>query len=478
MENLETQNNSEIEFIEEQKIRSELNIEKWSIWQPSQSRGKLEARTIVREITLPDGNKVNAKVEIGFTHKGGLTTLDQKVFYALIKIWEEKGKSETYTYISLKKLAKTLNISWGSGAIKNLSNSIERLRITPFLWEHSYFNAETKETIETMEDPFTILVERKLVKSNKDGHVTREEGYFKFHPLIATNLLKNHTKPVLFDVVISFKSEIAQMLYSKVDLFLADNPRYERRTKELFEDLGLDGKSYKYSSKRKQMLEPALKELFGKLLSSGGVIGKADLVLTKDEKDLKVVFEKRARLKKLPESEKETKVETLEKDDENSLLLALRQYGVAETKAKDLIKRSKLTVEHQILYFPYLTLADNVNSPSGWIVRAIERNYQAPESYKKEQAKIKVQKEKEIEDLNRLKEIKAFEKQEGKKILAKGKFESFATDRQKELFDRYRIKVIERDYKPEHLELEFVQGLIDQQTYAEIYDDISTGKLL
>lgn len=479
MENLEIQNQEAFEFFTEQKIRSELNIEKWSIWQPSQSRGKPEARTITREITLANGNKVNAKVEIGFTHKGELTTLDQKVFYALIKIWEEKGKSKSYTYISLKKIAKILNVSWGSGAIKNLTNSIERLRITPFLWEHSYFNAETKETVETTEDAFTILAERKIIKTNKDGHITREEGYFRFNELILGNLLSNYTKPVLIDVVISFKSEIAQIIYSKVDLFLSENPRYERRTKELFKDLGLEGKTYQYVSKRKEKLQLALAELLGKPLSNGGIIGKANLEPTKDGTDLKVVFEKRTRLKILPKLEKHktTQPET----EPDSIFSALRQYGVSETKAKDLIKRSRLTAEAQILYYPYITLAENVKNPSGWIIKAIENNYAPPESFKKGQTGIEARKRndanKKAEDSKLQKELKKFEQAERKKELAKGKFESFSNERQTELFDKYKTEIIGRDYKPEHLSLSFVQGLIEQQTYNEIYKDISAGKL-
>jgi hypothetical protein len=33
---------------------------------------------------------------------------------------------------------------------------------------------------------------------------------------IIKNLLANHTKPVLFDVVLSFKSEITQILYTHI----------------------------------------------------------------------------------------------------------------------------------------------------------------------------------------------------------------------------------------------------------------------
>jgi hypothetical protein len=492
MENLETEKQFELELFEEQKIRSELNLEKWSFWQPSQSRGKLKARIIERDIILPNGNKTKAKVEIGFTQKGELTTFDQKVFYALIKIWEEKGKSKTYTYFSLKSIAKKLNISWGSGAIQNLTNSIDKLRITPFLWEHSYYNAQTKETITTSENTFTILDDRKLIRVDKDGYTTKQEGYFKFNDLITNNLLANYTKPVLFDTILSFKSAIAQLIYSKVDLFLTENSRYERRTKELFEDLSLEGESYKNKSKRKQMLIPALLELQGKPLSSGGYIGKAVLEPTKDGSDLKVVFEKRLRLKNtLPENHKAINTESQKKkeqltltDEENELLSSLLEYGVAERQATTLIKREKTAVKAQIMYYPYLTLSPAVNNPAGWILTAIRDNFSPPESYKKKAESLKAKMEAEARtkaEQKRLeKEQAIYEEKERKKELARGKYESFSEARQAEIYEKYYKKITERDYshKPELLNLEFVQGLIRQQVLSAIYGDITKGKIL
>ena len=83
-----------------EKIRSDLNLEKWSIWQPSKSKTKPKERVIRREVLLPDGNKISAEVEVGFTNKGVLTTEDQKTFYALLKIWEDKGRPKEQTFYS------------------------------------------------------------------------------------------------------------------------------------------------------------------------------------------------------------------------------------------------------------------------------------------------------------------------------------------------------------------------------------------
>jgi len=49
-----------------EKIRSELNIEKWpAIWQPAKSKNKPALRTMEREITK-DGNRIVSRVEVGY----------------------------------------------------------------------------------------------------------------------------------------------------------------------------------------------------------------------------------------------------------------------------------------------------------------------------------------------------------------------------------------------------------------------------
>lgn len=274
-----------------EKIRPELNLEKWSIWQPAKSKNPPKAKIFQREISLPEGSKITAKVKVGFTDEGVLTTEDQKTYYALIKHWEDKGRSEKQISFSLRQLAKILKKGeWGTNVIESISKSMIRLRGTLFTWENSYFDNSTKETLELL-DTFNILSELKIAKRKRDGAVNNEAGYFRFNDFILKNLLTNHTKPLLLDAVLQFKSEIAQLLYTHLDLILADKNRYERRTKELFDDLGLGGKKYVYPSGRKQELEKALQELQGVRLTTG-FITSATLKRTTDKKDYKIVVRK------------------------------------------------------------------------------------------------------------------------------------------------------------------------------------------
>ena len=289
-----------------ERIRPELNLEKWSIWQPAKSKNPLRPRLLQREITTAEGNKITAKVEIAPTTRGVLTTEDQKTLYALIKHWEEKGKSKNPTFFSLKGLAKLLKKRWGTNVIDSLTESLLRLRITAFIWENSYYDKAAGETVEVL-DTFNILSDLKIVKRRQDGHVTKEGGYFRFNDFVLNNLLVNHTKPLLFDVVVGFKSEVAQLLYVYIDLIMSDKTLYERRTKELFDDLGLEGKAYKNPSNRKQVLDRALKEMQGVRLTTG-VLTTAKLQETNDGKDWKIVFRKGARAT-LPVAADEEKIQ-------------------------------------------------------------------------------------------------------------------------------------------------------------------------
>lgn len=275
-------------------VRSELTIEKWpAIWRPAKSPHEPQTRTFQRSITLKDGGARTAKVEVGFTQLGNLTTEDQKTYYALIRQWESKSKPPDFTFFSIRKLARVLKRRWGTNVIQSITESLRRLRTTPFAWTNSYRDSTTGEEVEVL-DTFTILSDLKIVRRKSDGHVTHEAGYFRFHEMMLKNLLANHTKPVRFDVILSFKSEIAQLLYTHIDLMLARNDHYERRSIELFDDLGLQGKAYRNASDRKRKLERALAELRNVPLSTG-IVASATVERTKDQKDYKVVFSKAKR---------------------------------------------------------------------------------------------------------------------------------------------------------------------------------------
>lgn len=283
-----------------EKIRAELNIEKWpAIWNPTHSKihskDNVQSRTLEREISGPDGTKTVSQVTINpIAHLGDLTTDDQRTLYALIKHWEDRGKPPHETPFSIRHVAKLLHKKgWGTNVIDAITGSLERLRGTLLVWTRSYRSRDQR--VEDMERVYVnILSKLKVIRRKVDGHVTTEAGYFQFDDHLLKNLLDNYTKPFLFEVFMSIKGEITLKLYSYLDLIMADKTRFERCTKELFEDLGLNGTSYRNPSKRKQNLESAFEELQGLMLTTG-VLKSATIEKTKDGKDYKAVFQKVSR---------------------------------------------------------------------------------------------------------------------------------------------------------------------------------------
>lgn len=280
-------------------VYAELNLEKWSIWEPASSKKTPQTRTFQRELTLSDGSTATAKVEIGFTSRGTLNTRDQKIYYVLLKLWEESGKVETPVAFSLQKIARLLGEEWSRHTHRSIVHSLLQLRGVLFVWEDSYFDKNADEYVERL-DTFNILSELRIARRTRTQHVTTESCIFSFHPQLLASLKANHTTPLFLDTVLSFKSEIAQILYPRLDLLLSDKTQYERRTKELFEDLGLEGLTYKHPSARKRVIERALRELEGVCVTTGSILS-ARVEKTKDGTDYKIVIRKGPRTKSLAE---------------------------------------------------------------------------------------------------------------------------------------------------------------------------------
>jgi len=278
-------------------VYTELNLEKWSIWEPSSSKKPPRARIMERQRILQDGSHVTAKVEIGFTQHGNLSTRDQKIYYVLFKLWDDAGRPETPVTFSLQKITRELGEEWGSSVRRSIIRSLLQLRGVLFVWENSYFDKTSGEHIELL-DTFNILSELSIARRTRKLHATTEMCLFQFHREILKNLQANYTTPLFLATVLSFKSEIAQLLYPRLDLLLSDKKHYERRTKELFEELGLEGETYRHRSARKRVIEKALNELQGAPLTTGCIVS-ATVEATKDNTDFKIVIYKGPRRKSL-----------------------------------------------------------------------------------------------------------------------------------------------------------------------------------
>ncbi|MBL8193799.1 MAG: replication initiator protein A [Blastocatellia bacterium] len=336
-------------------VRPELNLEKWPIWVPAQSRSKPKLRVLERKRVLDDGSFIINKVEINPSLKyGNLTTEDQKVWYGLLKLWEQAGKPQKLVF-SLSQLAKVLGKTWSLNTFESLKKSLLRLRISTFSWENSYYDSKSGQTLEVL-DLFNILTDLHLAKVKDEHKINNEQCYCQFSDYLYDNLLNNYTKPVFFDTILKIKSGVAQLIYKYLELVMHNKTYYERNSEKLFNDICLEGEEYKFASIRKRVLLIAIEDL-KRIPFSGGAL-EVSIEETIDKIDWKLV------VRKFPvksETDKVRKIKAIAKMDEvvkeealkeEVLNYFLERFGLRRDatkaeleKAEELIKTHNLDFE-------------------------------------------------------------------------------------------------------------------------------------
>ena len=276
-------------------VRPEFNVEKHAdlIFSPSHSN-KLD-RPVKRTWmdTMPDGTKVKASVMVDTYRKRIPTTKTRKVYLALCKMYERKGwDGEERTVFSMYELSQELGLEWaGKKTIDDLKRELYQLRGTMIDWEFSFVDDDGGYV--TMSEPISILdsFRFKEKQHREQDELFTAQSSFRFNEYIRANLKGRKTKPLNYDVALSLKGEIAQLLYGRLDLIMADKTKYERVSKGVLEDIRLEWeKAYPYPSDRKRALAPAVKELNGQPITTG--VLKLTLERTKDKKDWKLVARK------------------------------------------------------------------------------------------------------------------------------------------------------------------------------------------
>lgn len=281
-------------------VRPELNIEKHAdfIFAPSHSKNLRQPRKKMWVTELENGNKASSYLLIEPIFSGKTpSTKTRKVYLTLVKLWEERRRTDDTVVFSVREIAETLSLKWaGKRTAREIYQEIHTLRVCAFTWKYSFFDAKGNK-IELLDhiniiDKFTYV---SMEDRTKQSEKFQALNAIRFGDSILTNLKTNKTKPTYFETALSIKGEIAAVLYARLDIILADKIQYERTTKGLFQDLHLEGeKLYRYPSGRKHALEKAMKELNGKPISTGILSLSAEK--TVDGADWKLVARKSALL--------------------------------------------------------------------------------------------------------------------------------------------------------------------------------------
>lgn len=259
-------------------VRSEVNLKRWSnfLFPHHRTKNLERPRSIVRDYTLPDGAKGKQKLTIKpAAESRAYTTYTHRVFLALVMLWYEKGTPDGSVTFSLRELGRKLNLAvWGGSAATRLARELDCLIETTINWILSF---ETKDGLRDSFAGFhilnslnhTTLMERVVKKAQFEVDCT-----IQFNELIVKNILSNRISPVNFSALLSFKSSIAEMFYTRADSILAQRDFFHWNSGTVMEELQLDDipEYSRNAATRKRVLDKIVREGHKKPLSSGELL--------------------------------------------------------------------------------------------------------------------------------------------------------------------------------------------------------------
>ncbi len=272
-----------------QPFRTELYTDGLPLFVVDTYRGG--SRLFEWELTHPEsGEPVVDRVLIGSTfddptERGMLHQEHQEIWFHLLKIWNdckypvitngEDGDAYGQIRISAGELVRLLRHNDRSARkYQRIRKLLRDLAQVPICREQHYKWQDTSDRVE-----FTLLagVEwrgRRLVPQT-GVPLPRGSSEVKilFSSFVTQRFLEHDIKPLLLQPYLQLagqrtgrRSQLAALLYPKLDRELANKDEYHCRLHTLLTELGV--RSYKYKSKRREKVERAVKALNGKAIQN------------------------------------------------------------------------------------------------------------------------------------------------------------------------------------------------------------------
>ena len=277
-------------------VQSELNLEKNLIFTVAAYRGK--SRKIIHTDKLSDGSIIQRTVVIGKTKSGietgVLTTYHFKIYLTLVELWEKAGKPiNEPVHFTTYKLIKRLDLSDDGRTYEKVRTALYDLRQIPIEFIHSFYMPQ-EGSFSSLE-PLSILNHLRIYERKKAGKNEKVRGYgeFQFDRYIVENILNDYVHPLRLDIIKSFKKhkDLSILLYTYLDRQLAYQNKFEIRLENLFDNLDLSQDYVRYPAERKRVIDPVLKEVRSKALSTG-ILTHLVVNKTKRGDDYKLVAQK------------------------------------------------------------------------------------------------------------------------------------------------------------------------------------------
>lgn len=249
------------------------------------------------------GKKILQKLSIGDRYAaknegyGVLKLRHQRLLFGLQQLWQKQGGRladvngfrRGVVTASSWELEEAVFGSHGGAQRRYLRAWMQQLSSIPVAIENHIAPNGSIQNIDV-----TGLISGAIFASRRDdGQIGLPWVETYLGPLVTEAFSASAIKPLNMRVLSELKTDLAALLYPKIDHFLASNAETELRLDGLVEKLGLSDKHLSRPLYRARKFEPAVKELDGVLLSKSGYVIKTQLVPTADKLDQKLVVSRR-----------------------------------------------------------------------------------------------------------------------------------------------------------------------------------------
>lgn len=309
------------------------------------------------------------------------TEFDERVLVALMAISGHQGFKKRKVSFSIYRILQIMGIDRSAKAYESIERSLKRLFGVTIFAEGSFWDNSEKVWVK-FKSGFRILDKFWLASREPDVAVRTAEGvqgYFVWSEDIWRSFQAGYLKSLDLDVYYGLNLPLARRLYRFLDKRMAYQDRYQIDVFDLAGRLGMA--QYPYPSNVIRKLQPSIDELI-----AHGFLLRSEVVKVRGY--TRLAFWRQATgtrlLESLPLTTGGEGEQAAQPDEKSDLLAALTKVGLSERVASELVgrfERQRIQEKLDYLLWSQESLPKSIRSPSGWLRRAIEDDWQAPEGY-------------------------------------------------------------------------------------------------
>jgi hypothetical protein len=259
-------------------VRSDVNLERWSLFSVKPYRGVRVLRRGPEEVRIGTPGSTAC-----------LGAAECRIFVELLSVWEGAVARGADPYASIGESLRSLTDGLYAGRDKAaggrkhrrgntwrawLEKHLDNMLTVPIVWISAY---REKNGTRLVKESFTLVDRVELF--DRDSPLNTENKYYdlsriRIHKRIVDSLISGNTKPIRKDVIDSLTGRIDPLLYRKMDPILSHHGTFEKAGPDLCHELGISGKRERQVIAR---VRAACRRLLNKELSADGRIAYCDV---------------------------------------------------------------------------------------------------------------------------------------------------------------------------------------------------------